>query len=166
MNNLQELVQEYIEGRNKEVLGQILQLLEPLIRKRAGKLHKLIQEDYEDTKQELYKAIIKHLNRYDPKKGKFITYVFNFINRGDPTDILLSKVCKKRGGDGKRHFSNLPTSLNEVLNEGEDDKNITLEDKIASPINLREEIDDKDIRELIERVGLEKTQKILREELR
>ncbi len=143
MDKLQDLVTTYLKQKEQKLLTDIIKALEPLICKKARELSRLAQVEYEDMKQELYIVVLKKISLYDETKGKFITYVFQFL-KGDPTDTIAAKVCKKRGGDGKHHFAST-ISLNTVINEDGEDKETTLEDTVASSNQTREDIEYRDM---------------------
>jgi hypothetical protein len=72
-------------------------------------------------------------------------------------------VCKKRGGDGKKLFMN-NISMSQVTNESSDGKEISLEDKLADPHNIRDIIEQNDLEELIQKVGPQEAARIIKEE--
>jgi hypothetical protein len=160
--DLQKLVIQYQSNKDNKVLESIIQQLKPFIDKKAIKIARICQSEFKDIRQELIIVLLKRLDKYDSSKCKFLTYLFNSM-KGDPTDTLQTMVCKKRGGDGKKMFAS-SISINQVANEGSEDKEMTLEDKIADPHNIRDEIEQRDIAELIEKVGVVEATRILKEE--
>lgn len=137
--DLQKLAETYLETKHNNDLTKLLKQIDPLLNHKAYSLAKLSQEEFEDIKQELCIVVMKKLPTYDSTRAKFSTFL-NAIMRGDPTDILANKVCRKRGGNGKNMFMSLK-SLDAPLNE----EGMTLGDIVPMHKDFREDIYNRDI---------------------
>jgi len=164
MDKLQSLVNEYLQFKSNELLEKIIILLKPFIKYKAKRISDISKTEFKDIEQELFIVLLKRIKSYDKNKSKFITYLFNSM-KGDPTGTLQSLTRKKRGGNGERKFL-IPISLSEILNRDSDNKEINFENSLHTSINIRDEIEKKDIRELIEKYGFKRAKEILQEEIK
>jgi len=162
MYQLQKLVIQYQNSKDNKVLELIIAQLKPFLDKKAITIARICQAEFKDIRQELIIVLLKRLEKYDSNKCQFLTYLFNSM-KGDPTDTLQTMVCKKRGGDGKKLFMN-NISMSQVTNEGSDGNELSLEDKLADPHNIRDQIEQNDLEELIQKVGPEEAARIIKEE--
>lgn len=100
---LQDWAEEFIRTQSNEVYTKIFGHLQPFLKTRASYICNLTGEEFDDIMQELAIVLLDRLKKYNPQRGKLITYLFNSM-RGDPTDTLQRMTKKKRGGDGKRRY--------------------------------------------------------------
>ena len=161
--DLQNLVIAWLNNKNNKILAQILTKLAPLINKKARWLSNKAREDYDDMRQEVIIAVMKRLQSYDITKGKFLTYLINTM-RGDPTDILQTKVCKIRGGDGKKLYAT-PLSLDAPLNTNNDGKEKSLLDCLADWRDPYSKIQEADLKKLLEKYSIKEIRDILKKEV-
>lgn len=131
---LQALVIEYRTTKDNNVLTQIIKLLNPFLSSLAARICELTRSEFDDIMQELVIVLMQRLEKYNPEKSKFLTYIHNSM-KGDPTDTLQRMVKIKRGGDGKSKYIN-HVSLDAPVY---DENPTTLVETLKHPSNNTEE---------------------------